>query len=227
MATSPPPYNDITGIYTVIDKHHAVSKADFEGTARPGQIVVDTSDYSLHVADDTGSLNAVGSGGGGGTTSPAGADTEIQFNNAGDFGSSSQLTFNGGELFVDADLAVEANAIIKGDAEVQGTLVAQVFHEKSVTMVGNNVDLTLANYFTKTITGPTTLTVSGIPAPGTAIMICVTLINGGTNVTFFPGTKWSNGTPPVLTVTGTDILGFFTVDGGTTWRGLILAMDSR
>lgn len=227
MATSPPPYTDVTGIYTVIDKHHAVSKAAFNGTARPGQIVVDTSDYSLHVADDTGTLTAVSSGGGGGATSPAGADTEIQFNDAGSFGSSGSLTFNGAELMVDADLLVTTNAVVQGDAEVQGTLVAQVFHEKSVTMTGNNVDLTLANYFTKTITGPTTLTVSGVPAPGTAIMVCITVINGGTNVTWFPNTKWSNGTPPVLTVVGTDILGFFTVDGGTTWRGLILAMDSR
>lgn len=226
MAT-PPPYNEITGIYTVIDKHHAVSKADYDGTARAGQIVVDTSDYSLHVADDTGTLNAVGSGGGGGWTSPAGNDTEIQFNDGGDFGSSSSLTFDGAELMVDGDLLVSTNAVVQGDANVQGTLVAQVFHEKSVTMTGNNVDLTQANYFTKTITGPTTLTVSGVPAPGTAIMVCLTVINGGSNVTWFPGTKWSNGTPPVLTVAGTDILGFFTVDGGTTWRGLILAMDSR
>lgn len=225
MAT-PPPFVGVTGIYTVNDKHQAVSKADFDGHARPGQLVIDTSDYSLHVGDADGALNAVGSVGGG-TTSPAGADTEIQFNDAGSFGSSGALTFNGAELMVDADLLVTTNAVIEGDAEVQGTLVAQVFHEKSVTMTGNDIDLTKANYFTKTITGPTTLTISGIPAPGTAIMVCLTVINGGTNVTWWSGVKWSNGTPPVLTVAGTDIFGFFTVDGGSTWRGLILAMDSR
>lgn len=62
MAT-PPPYENITGIYTVIDKHHAVSKAAFAGSARPGQIIVDTSDYTLHVGDASGQLAQVGGAG--------------------------------------------------------------------------------------------------------------------------------------------------------------------
>lgn len=223
MATTPPPYTGVTGVYTVIDKHIDVTKTSLDGSARPGQIIVDTTDYSLWVGDDTGALTAVGgSGGGGGTvTLPVGADTEVLVNNAGAIGSSGALTFNGAELMVDADELVTGNVV------VEGILTAQVFHEKSITMTTNNIDLTRANYFTKTITGPTTLTVSGIPSPGNAIMICLTLINAGNNVTWFPGVKWSNGSPPVFTVTGTDILGFFTVDGGTTWRGLILAMDSK
>jgi hypothetical protein len=30
-----------------------------------------------------------------------------------------------------------------------------------------------------------------------------------------------------LITSGVDILGFFTSDGGTTWRGLVLSKDSK
>lgn len=93
MAT--PPYENITGIYTIDDKHQAISRADYSGSARPGQIVIDTADYSMWVGTNTGSLVAAGGGGGGGSvTPPAGANTQVQFNNAGAFGGSVGLTFN-------------------------------------------------------------------------------------------------------------------------------------
>jgi len=93
MAT--PPYENITGIYTIDDKHQAISRANYNGSARPGQIVVDTVDYSLWVGTNTGSLVAAGGGGGGGgSATPAGADTQVQFNNAGAFGGASTFTFN-------------------------------------------------------------------------------------------------------------------------------------
>lgn len=59
---SPPPYNQITGIYTVDDKHQNISRADYDGLAKPGQIVVDTSDYSLWIGNDSGNLTQVGAG---------------------------------------------------------------------------------------------------------------------------------------------------------------------
>lgn len=62
MATTPPPYTEITGIFTTDDKHQAVSKANYDGSARPGQLVVDTSDYSLYIGNADGALNAVGGG---------------------------------------------------------------------------------------------------------------------------------------------------------------------
>jgi hypothetical protein len=89
MAT--PPYENITGIYTIDDKHQAISRADYSGSARPGQIVIDTADYSMWVGTNTGRLVAAGGGGGGGSvTPPAGANTQVQFNNAGAFGGSRQ-----------------------------------------------------------------------------------------------------------------------------------------
>jgi hypothetical protein len=53
----PPPYNDITGLYLTDDKHIQVTLAGYDGTSRPGQLVVDTADYSLWVGDSAGDLN--------------------------------------------------------------------------------------------------------------------------------------------------------------------------
>jgi len=68
----PPPYNQITGIYTVDDKHQSISRADYDGLAKPGQIVVDTSDYSLWIGNNSGNLTQIGTGGGSGTVSSVG-----------------------------------------------------------------------------------------------------------------------------------------------------------
>lgn len=110
MATTPPPYGNITGIYTVSDKHQKITKTEFDGNARPGQLVIDTSDYSVWVGNADGALNAVGSGGGGGTGLPGGPATSVQFNDGGVLGGTTNLTFNktSGELSV-KDLKITGN----------------------------------------------------------------------------------------------------------------------
>jgi hypothetical protein len=95
-------------------------------------------------------------------------------------------------------------------------------------MAANDVDLSLGNFFTKTISGATTLTLSNVPTTGQAITFILELTNGGSaTVTWFSGVKWAGGTPPTLTSSGVDILGFYSHDGGTTWRGMMLAKDSK
>ncbi len=94
--------------------------------------------------------------------------------------------------------------------------------ETKVAMGANDIDLSLGNVFTKTISGTTTLTVSNVPATGTAISFVLALTNGGSaTVTWFSGVKWKNGSPPSLTVSGRDVLVFITHDGGTTWDGFL------
>ena len=66
MASPPPPYDDITGISRTDNKHTPnVSAAQYDGNARPGELVVDLTTYSLYVGNSQGNLNVVGSGGGG------------------------------------------------------------------------------------------------------------------------------------------------------------------
>jgi len=99
-----------------------------------------------------------------------------------------------------------------------------VVTEVSAAVAASDIDLSAANYFTKTISGTTTFTVSNVASSGTVSAFILTLTNGGAyTVNWFSGVTWANATAPTLTSSGTDILAFFTSDGGTTWRGLVLA----
>lgn len=100
--------------------------------------------------------------------------------------------------------------------------------EKLTAMSANTVDLATGNYFTKTISGATTFTVTNVPATGTAANFILELTNAGSAaVTWFSGVKWAGGTPPTLTASGVDVLGFYSHNGGTTWRGFLLSKDSK
>jgi len=96
------------------------------------------------------------------------------------------------------------------------------------TLAANNIDLNLGNYFTKTISGATTLTVSNIPSTGNAFCFVLDLTNGASaTITWFAGIKWPGGTAPTLTASGRDVLTFFTHDGGTTWTGILSGKDVK
>lgn len=100
--------------------------------------------------------------------------------------------------------------------------------EVKVAMAANAIDLSAGNLFTKTISGATTLTTSNVPASGTLASFILDLTNGGSaTITWWSGVKWAGGTAPTLTASGVDVLGFYTHDGGTTWRGMVLSKDSK
>lgn len=100
--------------------------------------------------------------------------------------------------------------------------------ETQVALSGTAIDLSTGNYFTKTISGATTLTVSNVPTTGTAVSFILNLTNGGSaTITWWSGVKWAGGTVPVLTTSGRDVLAFYTYDGGTTWSGFLLGKDIK
>lgn len=99
--------------------------------------------------------------------------------------------------------------------------------ETKTTSSSYNFNLANGNYFTHTASA-NNLTVSNVPATGTVASFIVELTNGGAyTFSFWSGIKWAGGSVPTLTSSGVDILGFYTHDGGTTWRGLLLAKDSK
>ena len=65
---APPPYLGIDGLYVQTDKHVDTTLAQYNGNARPGQLVVDTANYALYVGNASGQLTAVGGGSGGSAT---------------------------------------------------------------------------------------------------------------------------------------------------------------
>jgi hypothetical protein len=95
--------------------------------------------------------------------------------------------------------------------------------ETRVAMAASNIDLSAGNYFTKTITATTTLTVTNVAASGSVSAFVLQLTNGGSQtVNWFSGVDWPAATPPTLTASGVDVLAFFSHDGGTTWYGFVL-----
>lgn len=100
--------------------------------------------------------------------------------------------------------------------------------ETKTTSSANNFNLLDANYFTHTVSGSTVFSVSNIASAGSVSSFILDLTNGGSaSITWWSGIKWAGGTPPTLTASGRDVLGFFTHDGGTVWNGLVLAKDIK
>lgn len=111
-----------------------------------------------------------------------------------------------------------------------GTMTGAItaLRETKVAMVANAIDLSLGNLFTKTISAITTFTVSNVLSSGNANSFVLELTNGGAyTITWFSGVKWAGGVAPTLTASGVDILGFYSHDGGVTWRGIVMAKDSK
>jgi hypothetical protein len=68
MANPPPPYADITGISRAVMKDNAqVTLANYNGNARPGELVVDQNTDQVYIGNSSGALTqiaaSIGNGG--------------------------------------------------------------------------------------------------------------------------------------------------------------------
>ena len=60
MATTPPPYSDITGISRAVMKDNAQeSIAGYNGNARPSEIVVEQNSQRVYIGNNQGALTQV------------------------------------------------------------------------------------------------------------------------------------------------------------------------
>lgn len=100
--------------------------------------------------------------------------------------------------------------------------------ETKIALSGSDIDLATATCFTKTISAPITFSILNVPSDGLTASFILELTNGGSSVvTWWSGVDWGFGTPPQLTTSGKDLLGFITHDGGVNWTGMVLAKDAK
>jgi hypothetical protein len=81
-----------------------------------------------------------------------------------------------------------------------------------------NIDCSLGNYFTKSISANSTFTVSNVPS-GVVYSLILELAHTSGTVTWWPEVVWPDGIAPTLINGRTSLLIFITDDGGTTFRG--------
>ena len=84
-----------------------------------------------------------------------------------------------------------------------------------------NIDCSAGNYFTKTVSGNSTFSVSNVPSAESYSFTLVVTHTGGT-IGWFSGVKWSENTAPVLSTSKKHVFIFVTNDGGSSWYGAAL-----
>ena len=121
---------------------------------------------------------------------------------------------------------VQSTGTTVGVTTVTTTLDVDGAYTSSVSAVGaSDIDLSASNYFTKTINGNSTFTFSNPPASGTVGSFTLEVNYTSGNITW-PGSVYWNGagqTAPTITAGKVQLYMFVTRDGGTTYRGALLA----
>ena len=89
------------------------------------------------------------------------------------------------------------------------------------------IDYALGKHVVLTLEGNTQITVTGWPQAGRIARLTIeTLNNGAHQIDAWPaGTKWQNGSMPILTANGEDTVVLTTIDGGATSKGYIAGLN--
>ena len=104
-----------------------------------------------------------------------------------------------------------------------GLAVDGPYKQTAEAVAALDIDLSLGNYFTKTINANSTFTFSNPPASGTAGSFTLELTHTSGTVTWPASVKFPLDTAPTLTAGKTHLFVFVTDDGGTRYRGAALA----
>ena len=214
-----------------VDNTDAVSSV----AGRTGNVVLNKNDVGLNNVDNTRDLNK-----------PISTATQMALDLKADDNTVVKLTGNqiiaGIITFTSSPIVptpttdfqvatkkyVDDTKLDKTGGKLTGPIIGT--KEKKVSLgAGNNIDLAEGNLFIKNVTSNITFTLSNISAGNDIVhTFILEIVNGGNyTITWFNNIKWDNGTAPTLSTAGTDILSFYTHDKGVTWRGFILAIDSK
>jgi len=110
-----------------------------------------------------------------------------------------------------------------GDVALAAELKAVSYNETVGTITSSDLDLETGNVFNDSISADTTYTFSNPPTTGTAYGFTLKVAVSGTRTITWPASvDWAGGTAPDAPADGeTDVFGFYTTDGGTTYYGFL------
>lgn len=119
--------------------------------------------------------------------------------------------------------AYQVSRIGVGTAAATGTALDLDgrYAQTAVAVSALDIDCSLGNYFTKTISANSTFTFSSVPSTR-AYSFSLELTHTSGTVTWPAAVKWPGDTAPTLTDGKTHLFMFVTDDGGTRWRGAAL-----
>ena len=125
-----------------------------------------------------------------------------------------------------------AGGIMTGDIDFNDTKIKEVvimdYAEKIQEATSNDIDLSLGNVQTYTLSGDQTITFSNPPEASKAGSLTLFVTNGSSATLTWPTTvRWPGGNPPDLTASGTDVIVFTTIDGGLNWYGFLSGADCK
>ena len=204
------------------------AKAVFNGAFTPPTVAYPLTQYNV-VGSTTGFAGSTGYTGS--QAAPAGANTQVQFNNSSVFGASSSLTWNGttltaGNISSSGTLAVTGATTQTGILNLNSVMV-EAYSNVSISTNTLTLNLSTAGIFNATLNSNiTTVTLSNYPSgAGQAASFILMLTGDGTarSITWPASFRWPGATAPTPTSTlnQRDIYAFFTLDGGTNWQAFI------
>ena len=112
--------------------------------------------------------------------------------------------------------------------EVTGSINPTIYSETNSALGtggGITLNLSTANNFTRTVNANTTFVFNNAPILR-AFGFTIALTNAGAYVITWPNTvRWAGATAPILTSAGTDVLTFYTLDGGNSYYGFLIGLN--
>jgi hypothetical protein len=131
---------------------------------------------------------------------------------------------------IGANLTYDGTTLaVAGEVSGSSSIHTKNFHELYSNLGSGGsvtIDLTTANNFQRTVTTATTFTFDNPPTGPRAFGFTLVLINGGSSAITWPvSIAWAGGVAPALSASGTDILVFYTYDGGSTYYGFLSAAN--
>lgn len=103
-----------------------------------------------------------------------------------------------------------------------GTLDGQLTQNiVALGLYGSGLNCALGNYFTATISGDSTVVISGVPSSVAYSLVYEVRHDTGT-ITWPTEVEWPSDTAPTLTTGKTHVFIFITDDGGSRWRAASL-----